>query len=297
VTIEALKHGTTLIRSIGHYYTTLDNGTSYIVDRPWVDATLDSAGRLLAITDYFYDGQNSTPNVVGAIGDLTRMAKYEDVPLTSNIVNVTLHGQDTTFTYNAWGNRQSETTYAQAGTWLFNGSSWTISAPGNGSAARTSITGYDTVFHALPTSFSNALSQSESATAQDSAGFLQFGPYTAAGLTGANVARWNLLIDNNSADNAAVVQLDVHDATIGTVLASRVVTRREWTTTGQYQEFALPFILDSSRAGHALEYRVYWYDAAYVRRQQVRVTRLSGATTESISTTPTASGRPRRSAG
>jgi len=95
------------------------------------------------------------------------------------------------------------------------------------------------------------------------------------------VARWNLLIDNNSADTATVVQLDVNDATTGTVLASRVLTRRAWTAAGQDQEFALPFTLDSSRVGHALEYRVYWYDAAYVRVQQVRVTRMTGGITES----------------
>ena len=117
--------------------------------------------------------------------------------------------------------------------------------------------------------------------AQDGVGFLQYGPYAVAGASGANVARWNLLIDNNSADNATVVQLDVNDATTGTVLASRMLTRRAWTAAGQDQEFALPFTLDSSRVGHALEYRVYWYDAAYVRVQQVRVTRMTGGVTES----------------
>lgn len=131
------------MRTTEHFYNTLDNGTSYIVDRPWADDTRDGANRLLALTHYFYDGQNTSANTVGAKGELTRVAKYYDVPLASSTQNVTLHGQDTTSTYDPWGNRLTEATYAQAGTRLYNGSAWTISAPGNGSAARTSTTGYD----------------------------------------------------------------------------------------------------------------------------------------------------------
>lgn len=80
------------------------------------------------------------------------------------------------------------------------------------------------------------------------------------------------MIDNNSADNQAVVLLDVVDATTGgTVLGSRQLTRAEWTSTYQYQAFSVPFTLDGSRVGHALEFRVYWYRTAYVREQRVNL--------------------------
>jgi RHS repeat-associated protein len=118
-------------------------------------------------------------------------------------------------------------------------------------------------------------------TSQDAAGFLQYGPYTTQIATGDNVATWRLMIDNNSANNAAIVRLDVHDSTTGTVLASRDITRKQWSSTFQYEEFTLPFTLESSRAGHSLQFRVWWYDGAYVREQRVSVrSRANGGVTE-----------------
>ncbi|MGK3988764.1 hypothetical protein WME99_37310 [Sorangium sp. So ce136] len=107
---------------------------------------------------------------------------------------------------------------------------------------------------------------------QDPVGSLQYGPYTTQVPAGPHSAIWNLMIDNNSANNDPVVFLDVVDSTTGgTVLGSRQLTRTEWTSPYQYQAFAVPFTLDSSRVGHALEFRTLWHKVAYVREQSVNL--------------------------
>jgi hypothetical protein len=93
LTSQAEYNGMTLVRTTEHFYDTLVNGTSYIVDRPWADDTRDSANRLLSLTHYFYDGLNTSVNTVAAKGDLTRVARYYDVPLAASAQNSTLHGQ------------------------------------------------------------------------------------------------------------------------------------------------------------------------------------------------------------
>lgn len=107
---------------------------------------------------------------------------------------------------------------------------------------------------------------------QDVPDYLQFGPYTTQLGAGSHIARWLLLIDNNSADNLPIVRLEVSDYTAGgQILASRDVTRTQWGSTFQYGCFTLPFTLDASRTGHLLELRVWWYGRAYVREQRVGV--------------------------
>src|SRR6185369_10847690 len=80
-----------------------------------------------------------------------------DLPAATN-PSGTIHSRDTTYSYDSYGNQLTETTYAQAGTAQLSGS-WSFSAPGSGSAARTTSTTYDGVFHALATQQSNALNQ------------------------------------------------------------------------------------------------------------------------------------------
>src|SRR5438132_1533644 len=82
-------------------------------------------------------------------------------------------------------------------------------------------------------------------TGQDRPNWIQFGPYTAAVSVGHHTATWKFLIDNNSQDNAPVLRLEVADFTTGqTVLASRMITRKQWTTTGAYECFTVPFTID-----------------------------------------------------
>lgn len=105
----------------------------------------------------------------------------------------------------------------------------------------------------------------------DPPGFLQYGPYTPQVPTGSRSAVWELMIDNHTFDNSTVVRLDLFDATTATVLAQRDVGRQEWTAPFEYQPFSMPFELDAARAGHQLEFRVYWTQRAYVRHKGVTV--------------------------
>jgi YD repeat-containing protein len=110
--------GSTLMRKTVHYYDTLDTSTSYIVDRPWADAVFDGSGNQRALTHYFYDSANTAVNTVGVKGELTRVAKYYNLPIAPSAADVTLLGRDTTYTYDAFGNRLTETTYGGPGTRL-----------------------------------------------------------------------------------------------------------------------------------------------------------------------------------
>ena len=87
---------------------------------------------------------------------------------------------------------------------------------------------------------------------------------------GDHAALWTLMIDNNtSADEGAVVRLEVYDATQGDVITDRTLTRQAWALTMQYQTFGVPFTLDSSRVGHTIEFRTVFWPRAYVRVDKI----------------------------
>lgn len=64
-----------------------------------------------------------------------------------------------------------------------------------------------------------------SAHVGDPDGHMIYGPYTNGVPAGARVAAYRMLVDNHNANNSPVVVLDVWDATTGTQLAARQVTR------------------------------------------------------------------------
>jgi len=101
--------------------------------------------------------------------------------------------------------------------------------------------------------------------------FLTFGPYVTTVAAGDRTALWTLMIDSNVGDEGPVVRLEVYDATQGDVITDRTLTRQAWALTMQHQTFGLPFTLDSSRAGHALEFRTYFWPRAYVRVDKIGV--------------------------
>ncbi|MFL5806883.1 MAG: toxin TcdB middle/N-terminal domain-containing protein, partial [Roseiflexaceae bacterium] len=173
-------NGATLLRDTRRQHATRDldswSGSAptpsysvgYLVDRVWQEATFDGAGQRQAISNTFYDNTSSA-TTAPTLGDVRRVSRVYDIPL-GDPTGLTLHTQDSTSTYDSYGNRLTTTSYAGAGTWLYNGSVTSWSAPGSGSAARTSTTSYDDPsttlnesFSGLPTQLTNPLSQSERA--------------------------------------------------------------------------------------------------------------------------------------
>lgn len=102
---------------------------------------------------------------------------------------------------------------------------------------------------------------------QDNNGYLLYGPYVTDVPTGSRSATFRLMIDNHTYDNNAVVDLDVFDATTNTLLATRKVTRQEFTSSYSYQDFTMNFT--NATAGHQLEFRIFWYKAAYIKSDKV----------------------------
>jgi hypothetical protein len=90
-----------------------------------------------------------------------------------------------------------------------------------------------------------------------------YGPYTTGLPAGDNTARFRLKIDNNTADNAHQVTLDVRDNTTGAVLASQQITRQQFAVAGDWVTFSLPFTVPAP--GHGIELRVYWVGGAYIK--------------------------------
>ncbi|MEK3865882.1 GxGYxYP domain-containing protein [Paenibacillus sp. FSL H7-0716] len=91
---------------------------------------------------------------------------------------------------------------------------------------------------------------------------IAYGPYATDIPTGINTAFYNLLVDNNTANNDNVVTIDVYDYTANQILATRTLTRQEWTSAGSFQRFELTYT--NATAGHALEFRVRWLGTSYV---------------------------------
>ncbi len=146
---------------------TNSSATTYIADRVWLEAVRSSDDQVLALRQWFYDGYDQSPGVVGTRGLYTRSHDYFDIPAQqnpppSNLQGITLHGRDTSYGYDAYGNQTSVSSYSVAGTRLYTGSDWVISAL-DPQQARTTTTSYDSVFHVFPTQVTNPLGHTERA--------------------------------------------------------------------------------------------------------------------------------------
>jgi hypothetical protein len=102
-----------------------------------------------------------------------------------------------------------------------------------------------------------------------------FGPYDTSIPSGANVAEFRMKVDNNTANNDAIVSIDVYNATAGQVLASQTVTRQQFPVAGDYTSFTLPFTMPANN--QALELRVYWHGASYTKVDWVGVQQNSSS--------------------
>lgn len=98
---------------------------------------------------------------------------------------------------------------------------------------------------------------------------LTYGPYVTTLAAGDRTALWTMMIDANVGDEGPVVRLEVYDATQGDVITDRTLTRQAWALTLQHQTFGVPFTLDASRAGHAIEFRTMFWPRAYVRVDKI----------------------------
>lgn len=90
----------------------------------------------------------------------------------------------------------------------------------------------------------------------DAPGYLAFGPYATDWGAAEAMVTFDLMIDSTAGDEA-VANIDVYDATSGTVLASTVVRRPQFVSPNLYRSFSLPVSL-IGREGHTMEARVYW---------------------------------------
>jgi len=98
---------------------------------------------------------------------------------------------------------------------------------------------------------------------------LTYAPYVTTLAAGERTALWTMMIDANVGDEQPVVRLEVYDATQGDVITDRTLTRQAWALTMQHQTFGVPFTLDASRAGHAIEFRTMFWPRAYVRIDKI----------------------------
>jgi hypothetical protein len=98
-----------------------------------------------------------------------------------------------------------------------------------------------------------------------------YGPYDTTVPAGDNTALYRLKIDDNTSNDDQVVIIEAYDSTDGRSLASRAVTRRQFTVAGVYTILSLPFSLPADN--HALELRVFWTGAAYTKVDWVGVAR------------------------
>lgn len=97
-----------------------------------------------------------------------------------------------------------------------------------------------------------------------------FGPYDNNVKAGTNTAEFRMMIDNNTANNDPVVEIDVRNATTGLTLASKTITRQQFSVAGSYINFKLPFFMTADN--QSIELRVFWKGVAYTKVDWISVT-------------------------
>jgi hypothetical protein len=103
-----------------------------------------------------------------------------------------------------------------------------------------------------------------------------FGPYDTSIPPGPNVAEFRMKVDNNTANNDPIVDIDVRNATTGAILATQTLTRQQFTVAGNYTNFTLPFTMPA--ANQSLELRIFWRGTSYTKVDWVSVQQNSSST-------------------
>nr|WP_295865682.1 GxGYxYP domain-containing protein [uncultured Chitinophaga sp.] len=96
-----------------------------------------------------------------------------------------------------------------------------------------------------------------------------YGPYDTHLPAGPNVAEFRMKIDNNTANNDPVVDIDVRNATTGAILAAQTITRQQFPVASNYTNFTLPFTIPADH--QSIELRIYWRGTAYTKVDWVGV--------------------------
>lgn len=99
-------------------------------------------------------------------------------------------------------------------------------------------------------------------------GYMIYGPYEKVN-TGYTQAVFTILADNVTADNLPLINIEIYDASTQTILASRSITRREFSTAMKYQDFAVS-VNFSGRSGSSIEARAYVHGRSYLNLMSVR---------------------------
>lgn len=102
-----------------------------------------------------------------------------------------------------------------------------------------------------------------------------YGPYDNTVTSGPNTAEFRMKIDNNTANNDPIVDIDVSDTATGAILAAQTVTRQQFAIAGDYTSIKLPFVMPADN--HAIELRVYWRGSAYTKVDWVGVQQNNSA--------------------
>jgi hypothetical protein len=96
-----------------------------------------------------------------------------------------------------------------------------------------------------------------------------YGPYDQTVTAGQNTAEFRMKIDNNTANNDVVADIDVRNSTTGATLAFQSVTRQQFSVAGNYTSFKLPFVMPADN--QTIELRVHWKGGAYLKVDYVGV--------------------------
>ena len=98
-----------------------------------------------------------------------------------------------------------------------------------------------------------------------------YGPYTTEWCGFKGEATFFMQVDNVTADDLPVANLEIFDSVAGELLALRTVTRTEFNAPFEFQNFTVSF--DATHlSDHPLEARVYWTDLSFVKVNAVTVT-------------------------
>lgn len=123
---------------------------------------------------------------------------------------------------------------------------------------------------ALPTTHPEAFNEKggRAVRATLNQGFLCFGQYTSYPTIPLQAA-FSVMIDNNTVDERAVLEIDVYNSTNNQVIVKRQITRRDFQLAGEFSVFKLEFTPPSS--GAKLEFRIKYLGGAYVVADKIAI--------------------------